>query len=805
MYHKHARASCALLCLVAAIMAAAPGPISAYPSRYAFGLSMSQYLAMASTNAARGYRPISLDANGPTNNPNIAVVWINDGFTNWTTVVGVTRAQYATDASSLSSQGYRPICLHAYGVSPNECYLAVWVKDSYVSSGWAEVYGLSDSAFGTAWDNYSSNGYRPIWISVIGTNGSPIFAGVWVKDGAGYWTYWDTDAAGFGTDVTNILAQGGRPVSMSGYGPASAMLFGGNWIWADQPVWTWNYQLTAAEFQTAATNLVSQGYRPSFITEYGPSTSPLYASSWVQDPAPPVWTVTGLTNSTAAAIDTEMSNFMTLRHISRGAVAVTYKSRMVFHHAYTYAPAGEAPTQLTNLFRIASLTKAFTSAGILQLIQAGKITIDQPISTILNLTNVSDTRFQKVTIRELLQHWGGWDRSISFDPMFYDFQVSAGTDQPLPTTPQMIIDFMKGVSLDHDPGTVYAYSNFGYCLLGRIIEAITGVPYDQYIQTNVLHPAGIWDMILGKPLLTNANAAEVDYDDALHPIVPTVMGSNSPPYVPLQYGGWNISSMDSHGAWLATAADLVCFSSSYDVPTNSPLLSFAMFNLMCSIPPYPAQDPTAASYYGAGWLVRPEGGGTYNLWHDGDLDGTFTYTVRLANGVCWATVFNQRDDIGDQPSYDNIDPEMNAAVGSVASWPAYDLFDSNGDGLLDAWQIYYFGSISSPDAAPDADPDGDGANNLNEYINLTDPTNPHSYEALYAAPGAPNSQSFALSWMASRGRLYTIETTSNLVSRAWQALPAATSVVGDNTMHSVTNSGAASPSFYRLQVQLQRQ
>jgi hypothetical protein len=125
--------------------------------------------------------------------------------------------------------------------------------------------------------------------------------------------------------------------------------------------------------------------------------------------------------------------------------------------------------------------------------------------------------------------------------------------------------------------------------------------------------------------------------------------------------------------------------------------------------------------------------------------------------------------------------------------------------LLDAWQIYYFGSINSASAAPGADPDGDGVNNLNEYINLTDPTNPHSYEALYAAPGAPNSQSLALSWMASRGRLYTIETTSNLESGAWQALPAATSVVGDNTMHSVTNAGIASPSFYRLKVQLQRQ
>jgi len=59
--------------------------------------------------------------------------------------------------------------------------------------------------------------------------------------------------------------------------------------------------------------------------------------------------------------------------------------------------------------------------------------------------------------------------------------------------------------------------------------------------------------------------------------------------------------------------------------------------------------------------------------------------------------------------------------------------------------------------------------------------------------------------MASRGRLYTIETTSSLESPAWQPLSIATSVVGDNTMHSVTNPAATAPSFYRLKVQLQPQ
>src|SRR5215475_9284698 len=87
----------------------------AIDSRYAFGLTLSQFNSMSASNAAQGYRPISLDANGPTNSPSIAAVWINDGFTDWTTVLGVTRSDYSNQVALLSGQGYRTLCIDAYG------------------------------------------------------------------------------------------------------------------------------------------------------------------------------------------------------------------------------------------------------------------------------------------------------------------------------------------------------------------------------------------------------------------------------------------------------------------------------------------------------------------------------------------------------------------------------------------------------------------------------------------------------------------------------------------------------------------
>src|SRR6266581_7543364 len=92
-------------------------------SRYAFGLTISQYVSLSASNAAQGYRPISLDANGPTNSPNLAAVWINDGFTNWTVVQGVTRSDYTNQVTLLTGEGYRTLCVDAYGDYPNERYV----------------------------------------------------------------------------------------------------------------------------------------------------------------------------------------------------------------------------------------------------------------------------------------------------------------------------------------------------------------------------------------------------------------------------------------------------------------------------------------------------------------------------------------------------------------------------------------------------------------------------------------------------------------------------------------------------------
>ena len=129
-----------------------------------------------------------------------------------------------------------------------------------------------------------------------------------------------------------------------------------------------------------------------------------------------------------------------------------------------------------------------------------------------------DPRWHEITVRHCLQHTGGWNRDKSFDPMSAETaeQVAKALRVPLPVHPRQIIRYTMGKPLDFDPGTAYAYSNFGYCVLGRVIEAVTGKPYHEVVREKILAPLGIRGMQLGKNLLKDRAAGEVKYYDSSH-------------------------------------------------------------------------------------------------------------------------------------------------------------------------------------------------------------------------------------------------------------------------------------------------
>jgi CubicO group peptidase (beta-lactamase class C family) len=381
------------------------------------------------------------------------------------------------------------------------------------------------------------------------------------------------------------------------------------------------------------------------------------------------------------AFDREVDAFMSARNIPGGALAVVKDRRLVYVRGYGWADREKkVAVGPESLFRIASISKPITAVAVLKLIERGKLSFDTRAFQFLKPTSLLDgvveRRLSAITIRQLLQHTGGWDRSKGFDPMFRSNRIAEATNSSRPATPGKIIEYMLGQPLQFDPGTRYAYSNFDYCLLGRIIEKISGQSYEAFVRENVLAPMGIKRMRIGATLHGKQAEGEVCYYMPDESLASSVFPP-PPEKVPWPYGGFHLEAMDAHGGWIASAVDLARFAAAMDGLPRRALLKAEMLREMYAPPPAPvsrtAEGKLEKSYYGCGWMVRPIIDGKASYWHTGSLPGTATLLVRRWDGLSWAVLFNQRSEDRKLPD-EAVDAALHRAADAVEKWPDYDLF-----------------------------------------------------------------------------------------------------------------------------------
>jgi CubicO group peptidase (beta-lactamase class C family) len=418
-------------------------------------------------------------------------------------------------------------------------------------------------------------------------------------------------------------------------------------------------------------------HQPSLAASSGMAFAPAVSQGMilVEDTQTP--SITGTSVPALQGFDDTITGLMAKWQIPGAALAVVNDGRLVLAHGYGLADVdANQPVQPDSLFRIASLSKTFTAAGILTLVEQGKLDLDAPAFPLISQFSPPtgtkpDPRLAKITVRQLLQHTGGWDRDESRDPVFLYRTVAAALGVPSPAGCPDVIRYMMGQPLDFDPGTRYAYSNFGYCVLGRIIEKASGQPYVDFITNQILTPAGITRMREGYSLADRRAEGEVHYYDYPGaPLVPSLF-PGTPGQVPNPYGGFSIETMDSFGAWLASPIDLVRFLAALDGRRPPRLLKPETIDMMTARPAPPVWVDTP-SYYGLGFLVRPLSGGA-NWWHNGSLPGTRTFMARFENGWTWAVVFNTRSADSDKFILE-VDQSLSGAGRSVKDWPTNDLF-----------------------------------------------------------------------------------------------------------------------------------
>jgi N-acyl-D-amino-acid deacylase len=380
-----------------------------------------------------------------------------------------------------------------------------------------------------------------------------------------------------------------------------------------------------------------------------------------------------------APFDRLMTTFLEQQRVPGAALAVTRGSRLVYARGFGFAEVESGrPVLPAALFRIASLSKPITAVAVLQLAERGGFALDDRVFAILParewLPAGCDQRLHAITVRQLLQHTAGWDRDASFDPIARPHAVAQALKVPLPVGPAAVVRYALTLPLDFAPGARHAYSNVGYLLLGRLIEQVSGQPYEAYVKTKVLAPLGITQMQLGRACKGDLASAEVRYYDAQRRVAPAVNGPQLGASVPLVYGGENVEGFEAHGGWIASAIDLVRFAAAFDAPAASPLLSAASLAALFARPAgaagFEANGQPRPVYYGCGWSVRPVGGtGRANTWHTGLIAGSSALLVRRHDGLNWAVLFNTDSGPSGADLAGLIDPLVHGAADAVRAWP----------------------------------------------------------------------------------------------------------------------------------------
>lgn len=340
-----------------------------------------------------------------------------------------------------------------------------------------------------------------------------------------------------------------------------------------------------------------------------------------------------------ASLDAAMQRFMRERSIPCGTLAVSRAGKLVLARGYGYADRGQQRlVTAADPFRLASVSKPITATAVRKLLREKKLTLDTKVFPLLALDPPlgadpaqRDARLDDITVAHLLAHQGGFDRDQSFDPMFRTFEIARTLGLPGPPGPREVVRYMLGQPLDFDPGSRSAYSNFGFCVLGRVVAKVSGQEYGDYVRQEIMGPIGAGSLELGRSLQKDRNQREPYYNDT--ELEQNVFDANGP-LVPAPDGGFYLDAMDAHGGWIGSAVDLVKFLDAYHV---------------------------------TGELREP--GDQYDAAAFGSLPGTFTMIYERPDGTNLAAFFNQRtDDSG--LDYFAIRNLLGEACDRVAKWPS---------------------------------------------------------------------------------------------------------------------------------------
>lgn len=333
-------------------------------------------------------------------------------------------------------------------------------------------------------------------------------------------------------------------------------------------------------------------------------------------------------------------------------ICVTRRGSVVFSRAFGQANL-ETNTSMTPASdcRIGSITKQFTAAGILLLVQDGKLALDDSLGRFLP----DFPHAERLSLRRMLNHTSGLGDYTETKPPDLFLQES----RPDRTTAQLV-DVMRKSSgtLIFEPGEKWGYSNTAYVLLGVVIEKVTGRPWAEFLTTRLFKPLGLTHTAI---------------DDAAEVVLGRATGYSNDPKAPSGFDNASFVSMTypgGAGAICSTAEDLCAWHAGL---LGGRVLRPAMLAAMLtpaklndgSLPTMPG-DRLTPLRYGLGVVLEPIGGRAA-VSHNGGIQGFTSYlSTLLEEQLTVATIINTDGGAESPPALESAPGELRNAIRAAA-------------------------------------------------------------------------------------------------------------------------------------------
>lgn len=364
--------------------------------------------------------------------------------------------------------------------------------------------------------------------------------------------------------------------------------------------------------------------------------------------------------------DTSIRTFMRYWGIRGGSFALMRNDSLLYAKGYGYANTEDSTLcDVKNIFRVASVSKLLTAIAIMHLEETGQLSTQDFVfgeEGVLNdslFLNYRDKKIKNITVEHLLRHTSGFSNPHG-DAAFNMELVAKFLDKPLPLTMDDMVLYATKNKLRAAPGGRFNYSNLGYIVLSKVIEKVSGMPYEIYVKDSILFPIGCYDIHLANNYTEGFRENEVTYYEVKEAEpVPAFDGTDT--LVMKSLGGNDVRGLYGAGGWVASPVELLKLVAAInECPVQKNFLTQESIEFM---------TPYGKSSKPAGWASS-----SAKFWlRTGSMSGTSALIKAEKDGYTWVFISNSSSWNGP-----GLARQMNRAITQalrkVKKWPEADYF-----------------------------------------------------------------------------------------------------------------------------------